>query len=105
MHLPFANGNCRLVVRTCLWIRQHSSPLPSTHPLSLQRKTEELYAMTLPLDNHTRMAYALNQIQNKKPLPKIDFTTHKLEDGNTINTQERVIKEVCLRIHLSHLVR
>ena len=61
--------------------------------------------MTSPLDNHTRMANALNQIQNKKPPPEIDFTIHKLEDGNTINTQERVIKEVCLRIHLSHLVR
>jgi len=61
--------------------------------------------MASPLDNHTRMANALNQIQNKQPLPEIDFTIHKLEDGNTINTQERVIKEVCPRIHLSHLVQ
>lgn len=50
--------------------------------------------MTSPLDNHTKLANALNQIENKQPIPEIDFTIHKLEDGNTISTQERVIKEV-----------
>lgn len=56
--------------------------------------------MASPLDSHTRMANALNQIQNKKPPPEIDFTIHKLEDGNTISTQERVIKEVHAHLHL-----
>lgn len=50
--------------------------------------------MTSPLDNHTKLANALHQIQHKEPIPEIDFTIHKLEDGNTISTQERVIKEV-----------
>ncbi|KAH7908639.1 Metallo-dependent phosphatase-like protein [Hygrophoropsis aurantiaca] len=37
---------------------------------------------------------AIEQIQHKKPLPEIDFTQHQLEDGNTISTQERVVKDV-----------
>ena len=61
--------------------------------------------MASPLDNHTRMVNALSQIQNKKPVPEIDFTIHKLEDGNTISTQERVIKEVCARIYLRRLMQ
>lgn len=53
--------------------------------------------MTSPLDNNTKLANALHQIQHKQPIPEIDFTIHKLEDGNTISTQERVIKEVRFR--------
>ncbi|KIJ63055.1 hypothetical protein HYDPIDRAFT_113584 [Hydnomerulius pinastri MD-312] len=37
---------------------------------------------------------AIEQIQHKKPPPNIDFTQHLLEDGNTISTQERVVKDV-----------
>ncbi|KAG1741558.1 Metallo-dependent phosphatase-like protein [Suillus paluster] len=37
---------------------------------------------------------AIEQIQHKKPPPDIDFTQHLLEDGNTISTQERVVKDV-----------
>nr|AVR59256.1 CNA2 [Ganoderma lucidum] len=37
---------------------------------------------------------AINQIQDKGPLPDIDFTQHQLENGYTISTQERVVKEV-----------
>jgi serine/threonine-protein phosphatase 2B catalytic subunit len=40
---------------------------------------------------------AIEQIQHKKPPPDIDFTQHVLEDGNTISTQERVVKDVRLR--------
>lgn len=50
--------------------------------------------MASPLDNQSRLTNAINQIQNKTTIPQIDFTIHKLEDGNTISTQERVIKEV-----------
>ena len=39
---------------------------------------------------------AIDQIQSKDPLPEIDFTQHQLENGYTISTQERVVKEVCL---------
>ena len=37
---------------------------------------------------------AINQIRDKEPLPDIDFTQHKLDNGYTISTQERVVKEV-----------
>ena len=37
---------------------------------------------------------AIDQIQDKGPLPEIDFTQHQLENGFTISTQERVVKEV-----------
>ena len=40
---------------------------------------------------------AIGQIQHKEPLPEIDFTQHQLENGFTISTQERVVKEVCLQ--------
>lgn len=38
---------------------------------------------------------AIGQIQSKAPIPEIDFTQHQLENGYTISTQERVVKEVC----------
>lgn len=38
---------------------------------------------------------AIGQIQSKAPVPEIDFTQHQLENGYTISTQERVVKEVC----------
>ncbi|KAK7685077.1 3',5'-cyclic-nucleotide phosphodiesterase (PDEase) (3':5'-CNP) [Cerrena zonata] len=37
---------------------------------------------------------AIGQIQSKAPVPEIDFTQHQLENGYTISTQERVVKEV-----------
>ena len=35
---------------------------------------------------------AIRAIQQKKPLPEIDFTIHVMEDGTQVNTQERVCK-------------
>lgn len=35
---------------------------------------------------------AIRAIQEKKPLPEIDFTMHTMEDGTQVNTQERVCK-------------
>ena len=43
----------------------------------------------------THIQRVVQQIQDKPPLPEIDFTQHRLEDGNTISTQERVVKDVC----------
>ncbi|KAJ7625671.1 serine/threonine-protein phosphatase 2B catalytic subunit A1 [Roridomyces roridus] len=40
-----------------------------------------------------KIAHAIQQIQNPPPVPEIDFTQHILDDGTTINTQERVIKD------------
>ncbi|KAJ3796537.1 Metallo-dependent phosphatase-like protein [Lentinula aff. detonsa] len=42
----------------------------------------------------THLARAIEQISVKPPLPDIDFTQHTLEDGTTVSTQERVIKDV-----------
>lgn len=40
------------------------------------------------------MARAVQQIQDKQPVPEMDFTQHHLDDGTIISTQERVIKDV-----------
>ncbi|KAK3196041.1 3',5'-cyclic-nucleotide phosphodiesterase (PDEase) (3':5'-CNP) [Lecanicillium sp. MT-2017a] len=37
---------------------------------------------------------AIRAIQEKRPLPEIDFTIHTMEDGTQVNTQERVCKDV-----------
>ncbi|KAF9358895.1 3',5'-cyclic-nucleotide phosphodiesterase (PDEase) (3':5'-CNP) [Mortierella sp. AD094] len=37
---------------------------------------------------------ALRVLQNKKPLPQIDFTIHTMDDGTTASTLERYNKEV-----------
>lgn len=35
---------------------------------------------------------AIRAIQEKKPIPEIDFTIHTMEDGTQVNTMERVCK-------------
>lgn len=35
---------------------------------------------------------AIRAIQQKKPLPEIDFTIHTMEDGTQVSTMERVCK-------------
>ena len=35
---------------------------------------------------------ATRAIQEKKPVPEIDFSLHTMEDGTQVNTQERVCK-------------
>lgn len=35
---------------------------------------------------------AIRAIRQKKPIPEIDFTIHTMEDGNQVNTTERVCK-------------
>lgn len=45
---------------------------------------------------NTHLAKAIEQIQDKHEVPELDFTQHKLEDGTSISTQERVIKDVGL---------
>ncbi|KAF2864566.1 Metallo-dependent phosphatase [Piedraia hortae CBS 480.64] len=37
---------------------------------------------------------AMQAIHGKRPAPEIDFTLHKMEDGTTVSTQERVCKDV-----------
>ncbi len=35
---------------------------------------------------------AIRAVQQKKPIPEIDFTLHTMEDGTQVSTQERVCK-------------
>jgi hypothetical protein len=35
---------------------------------------------------------AVKAVQQKKPLPEIDFTLHTMEDGSQVSTMERVCK-------------
>jgi serine/threonine-protein phosphatase 2B catalytic subunit len=35
---------------------------------------------------------AIRAIQEKKPLPEIDFSLHTMEDGTQVSTTERVCK-------------
>ncbi|KAJ7033094.1 serine/threonine-protein phosphatase 2B catalytic subunit A1 [Mycena alexandri] len=42
----------------------------------------------------TQIAHAIEQIQNRPPVPDIDYTQHVLEDGTSVSTQERVVKDV-----------
>jgi hypothetical protein len=42
----------------------------------------------------TQLERAIKQIQGRGPAPDIDFTQHQLENGYTVSTQERVVKEV-----------
>lgn len=36
----------------------------------------------------------IKSIKDKAPVPEIDFTIHTQDDGSTVSTQERVIKDV-----------
>lgn len=45
---------------------------------------------------------AIKEIQGRRPAPDIDFTQHQLENGFTVSTQERVVKEVRLSSPLTH---
>jgi hypothetical protein len=51
----------------------------------------------------SQIARAIEQISDKPPKVDIDFTQHRLEDGNIVSTQERVIKDVRRRCRLSSL--
>ena len=40
----------------------------------------------------THLELAQRAIQDKKPVPEIDFTLHTMEDNTQVSTQERVCK-------------
>lgn len=50
----------------------------------------------------SQLERAIKEIQGRRPAPDIDFTQHQLENGFTVSTQERVVKEVCLSSPLTH---
>lgn len=48
-----------------------------------------------PQDVDQQQSYmdnAIRAVQQKKPIPEIDFTLHTMEDGSQVSTQERVCK-------------
>ena len=61
-------------------------------PFTTERRAETTDTMS---GTQSQIQKAIDQIQDKGPLPEIDFTQHQLENGFTISTQERVVKEVC----------
>jgi serine/threonine-protein phosphatase 2B catalytic subunit len=42
--------------------------------------------------NRMQIDNALRALQQKKPVPEIDFTLHTMEDGSQASTMERVCK-------------
>ncbi|KAH9041475.1 Serine/threonine-protein phosphatase 2B catalytic subunit A1 [Lactarius deliciosus] len=44
--------------------------------------------------SQTQLERAIHQIQNRVAVPELDFTQHQLENGYTVSTQERAVKEV-----------
>jgi len=46
------------------------------------------------MSGRTQLERAIIQIKDKGPVPEIDFTQHQLENGYTVSTQERVVKDV-----------
>lgn len=51
-------------------------------------------AAALAKENSAKIEAAIKAVQEKRPVPEIDFTLHTMEDGTQVSTQERVIKEV-----------
>ena len=46
------------------------------------------------MDGDAPINHLAQAMQDKKPLPEIDFTLHTMEDGNQVSTQERVCKGI-----------
>ena len=44
----------------------------------------------------TQLERAIYEIQHRAEAPQLDFTQHQLDNGYTISTRERVVKEVRL---------
>jgi len=42
--------------------------------------------------NSEKIQNAIRAVNEKRPIPEIDFTLHVMDDGTTVNTTERVIK-------------
>ncbi len=42
----------------------------------------------------TQLERAIYEIQHRAEVPELDFTQHQLDNGYTISTRERVVKEV-----------
>jgi serine/threonine-protein phosphatase 2B catalytic subunit len=47
---------------------------------------------------YTQLERAMNEIQHRAEVPQLDLTQHQLDNGHTVSTRERVVKEVRLAI-------
>lgn len=45
----------------------------------------------------TQLERAIYEIQHRAEVPELDFTQHQLDNGYTISTRERVVKDVLFR--------
>jgi hypothetical protein len=52
------------------------------------------------VDQAKYMENAVRAVQQKKPLPEIDFTLHTMEDGSQVSTMERVCKGILATLAL-----
>ena len=46
------------------------------------------------MENRVQVDNALRALQQKKPVPEIDFSLHTMEDGSQVSTMERVCKGI-----------
>lgn len=51
-------------------------------------------ASTSAAENSQKLENAIRAVNQKKPVPEIDFTLHTMEDGTQVSTLERVCKDV-----------
>jgi serine/threonine-protein phosphatase 2B catalytic subunit len=47
------------------------------------------------IENRQQVDNALRALQQKRPVPEIDFSLHTMEDGSQVSTMERVCKGIC----------
>ena len=45
-----------------------------------------------PQDDSQHLENAIRALNEKKPIPEIDFSLHTMEDGSQVSTQDRVCK-------------
>ena len=80
-----------------------SSPLFITlHPHFFLLPVDRLPHSTFNvMAGKSQLERAIKEIQGRRPAPDIDFTQHQLENGITVSTQERVVKDVRLSFPLT----
>ncbi|CAI4210206.1 unnamed protein product [Parascedosporium putredinis] len=66
----------------------HTFPMDADTPAVPVAPISQDERRTMQVDN------AIRAIQQKKPVPEIDFTIHTMEDGTQVSTLERVCKDV-----------
>jgi len=49
-------------------------------------------AASTAAENTQKLENAIRAVNQKKPVPEIDFTLHTMEDGTQVSTLERVCK-------------